>query len=121
LLALGRVDEAREALQFARRQEIHPTRASELHVGVLREVAAAEGAVFVPLAAAFDADPRRLESGDPLFLDEMHPSPFGIIVMAEAVVEGLAEVLPQGAYFDEQRVDLATLKGPGRRGFRPTH
>jgi lysophospholipase L1-like esterase len=121
LLALGRTDEARESLRDARRREIHPTRASARHGDVLREVAAAEGAVFVPVDATFIADSRYLESGDPLFVDEMHPSPVGNILLAGAVVAGLAAILPEGSYFDEQRVDPSKLIGPGRRGFRPTH
>jgi len=121
LLSLGRLDEAREALLDARRREFHPTRASERHASVLREVAAAEGAVFVPVAAEYGADPDYLELGDPLFGDEMHPSPAGYILLAGIVVAGLTEVLPAGSHFDAQRVDPARLKGPGRRGFRPTH
>jgi len=119
LLALGRPDDARTALTDARRREIHPTRASDRHATVLREVAAAEGAVFVPVDDTFVADARYLAADDPLFIDEMHPSPAGNILLARAVIEGLTAVLPEGSRYDASRVDPSRLTGPGPRGFRP--
>ena len=125
LLALDRPEEAVEALTLARRLELMPSRSNELHFEALARVAEREGVHRIPTADRFLADPRYLAGGDPLFIDEVHPTADGNFLLADTIVDGLQGVLPEGSHFDADRVDRRSIRGLeqlpefGPRGWQP--
>lgn len=116
LLALGRRDEALDALREARRRDAQPSRATEAHWGVIREVAAGCGAPVVATEPAFLADARYLSFEDPLFMDRVHPTLAGNVLLAGTIAAGAP--LPAGATFDPARVTLTPPKTEAERGWK---
>jgi len=99
LLQLGRVEDARRALEAARDEDICPLRALTPMPGIVREVAAERGVALVDFVrVAEERAPNRIP-GSELFLDHVHPTIEGYRLIAlalldELVKEGMVEPRP---------------------------
>jgi lysophospholipase L1-like esterase len=95
-LTHGDRDAAIAALREARRLDEHPWRVTESMAAVIQDVGDRCGARVLVPETAFLADPRYLQIGDPLFEDQVHPSVPGVYLLAQAVADGIAPLLPPG-------------------------
>ena len=118
-LAAGDREGALTELRAARARDDHPWRATESMWTILRDVAAGYGAHAIATEPAFLADPRYLAQGDALFVDQVHPSAEGVVVLAEAVGRTLIPSLPHGAYWQMRPLGGHTPVPPPVQGFRP--
>ncbi len=116
LLGLGRRAEGLAELREARRRDAQPTRATEDHWSIVREVAAECGATVIATEPGFLADPRYLSLEDPLFMDRVHPTLAGNVLLAGVVAAGAP--LPPGAAFDPARVTLTPPTDEASRGWK---
>lgn len=112
-IQLGRRDEGVEELRTARRLDAQPSRATEAHFAILREVGADCGATVVPAEPSFLADPRYLDPADPLFMDRVHPTLAGNVLLASVI----AGAVP-GLAYDPARVTLPTPSDEATRGWK---
>jgi lysophospholipase L1-like esterase len=109
------------ALRAARLEDPHPWRVAEPLMAVIREVAGDCGARVVEPEPAFLADERYLQPDDPLFVDQVHPSAAGARVLAAAVHNGLAPLLPDGARWSDPGPNVGadpTNVSEAERGYR---
>jgi len=99
LLAAGERPEALALLSEAREGEWLPDRAHRGHRERVAQAAARCGATLVAAHPAFEAAPRLLDPGDPLFGDPVHPSSHGALLLAGLIAEAIAPSLPSGSRF----------------------
>jgi lysophospholipase L1-like esterase len=89
-IALDAHDPAAESL-FARARDLDLIRfrAPREFNGIIRDVARAKGAIYVPVAEAFRAaDPDHVP-GDSLFFEHVHPRPVGTTIIARSFFEAM--------------------------------
>ncbi|HET9424242.1 MAG TPA: SGNH/GDSL hydrolase family protein, partial [Gemmatimonadaceae bacterium] len=89
-VALAAGDPAAESL-FARARDLDLVRfraPGEFNT-VIRDVAAAESATYVPVAEAFRLAAESRIPGDDLFFEHVHPRPAGIVLIARAFFDAL--------------------------------
>ena len=89
-LARGDSVSARQLFARARDLDVVRFRAPSAFNGVIRETAAATGAVYVPIAEQFDAASGGMPGHD-LFLEHLHPTQLGAVLMARTFFESLKE------------------------------
>ncbi|MDP2313535.1 MAG: hypothetical protein Q8P41_11565 [Pseudomonadota bacterium] len=116
LLGLGDRDGALVELREARRRDAQPTRATEAHWAIVREVAAGCGATAVRTEPAFLPDARYLGLDDALFMDRVHPTLPGNVLLAGIIAA--AAPLPAGTAFEPARVTLTPPADEATRGWR---
>jgi lysophospholipase L1-like esterase len=116
LLGMGQREAGLAELREARRRDAQPARATEAHFEILAEVARGCGARRVDPNDTFLADPRYLSPEDPLFMDRVHPTLPGNILLAEAIAA--AAPLPGGVRFDPRAVDLQPPADEAQRGWK---
>jgi lysophospholipase L1-like esterase len=116
LLGQGHTAEAVAELHLAREHDAQPARAGERHLAILREVATSCGAPIVATEPGFLADPRYLAPGDPLFMDRVHPTLPGNVLLAGIIAAGAP--LPPGSTFDPARVTLTPPVDEAARGWK---
>lgn len=98
LEALERYGEAREAYRAARDRDELRFRAPEAMNGILREVAAAEGAHVVEVEEAFAGLAEHGIVGHTLMLEHLHPNLSGYFVLADAFYDALHETEEVGEW-----------------------
>lgn len=108
----GRGDEGLAELRTARRLDGQPSRATEDHHAILREVAAGCGATVVATEPGFLADPRYLSPADPLFMDRVHPTLAGNVLLAGIIAASLPMT------YDPARVTLVAPTDEAARGWK---
>jgi CTP:molybdopterin cytidylyltransferase MocA len=113
-VASGRRDEGLAELRMARRMDGQPSRATEDHFAVVREVGGACGATVVATEPTFLADPRYLSPADPLFMDRVHPTLAGNVLLASVI----ANASPLKLTFDPSRVTLTPPADEASRGWK---
>jgi lysophospholipase L1-like esterase len=95
-LAAGDSTAARDAFAEARDLDLIRFRAPSAFVEVARRVAAAEDAVYVPVAEAFAAASPAGSPGRELFLEHVHPNAAGSWLIARTVVDRMLAAPPAG-------------------------
>src|SRR5262249_679003 len=89
-LARGDSAAARQLFVRARDLDVVRFRAPSVFNGLIREAAAATGAVYVPVAERFD-DASGGMPGSDLFLEHLHPTQLGAVLMARTFFESMKE------------------------------
>jgi tetratricopeptide (TPR) repeat protein len=114
LMALGRHDDAREAFARAKELDIAPLRALESQSQILTEVSRRGGFPLIALPAIIEADctgrfGHRIP-GNEYFLDHVHPNLSVHALIAEEIVDLLAEqgiISPGSTWSEETRKQIA--------------
>jgi lysophospholipase L1-like esterase len=89
-LARGDSATARQLFVRARDLDVVRFRAPSAFNGVIRETAASTGAVYVPVAERFDEASGGMPGSD-LFLEHLHPTQLGAVLMARTFFQSLQE------------------------------
>lgn len=113
-LAAGDSTGARDAFAEARDLDLIRFRAPSAFVDVARRVAAAEGAVYVPVAEAFAAAAPLGSPGRELFLEHVHPNEEGSWLVARTVVDRMLAEPPAGRRLDPGRLAPDRIYKEGR-------
>lgn len=116
LLGIERREEALDELREARRLDAQPARATEAHWEIVRSVAEGCGATFVSTEAGFLEDPRYLSVEDPLFMDRVHPTLPGNVLLAGIIAA--QSPVPLGATFDPTHITLTPPADEASRGWK---
>ena len=103
-LARGDTIAARAGFAKARDLDVVRFRAPSSFNGIIRAAAAADGAVYVPVAEAFDSASPGHMPGRELFLEHVHPTRSGYVLMASAFYESLRAAHFLGRQAQENRL-----------------
>ena len=103
-LARGDTAAARAGFVKARDLDVVRFRAPSSFNGIIRTAAALEGAVYVPIAEAFDSVAPGHIPGRELFLEHVHPTRDGYVLMASTFYQSLREAHFFGRQAQENRL-----------------
>lgn len=113
-LAAGDSSAARAAFARARDLDLIRFRAPSAFVDVARRVAAAEGAVYVPVAEAFAAQSPAGSPGRELFLEHVHPNAAGSWLIARTFLDRMVAEPPAGRRLEVERLAADHIYREGR-------
>ncbi len=116
LLALGRYEEAEEALRMARDEDICPLRALTPMRSLLVRIAEDQGVALVDYVDLLERHMQETKGyripGEELFLDHVHPTIEGHKLLAVALVETMAKqgLVRPGPDWGERAIEAVTAK-----------
>ena len=103
-MARGDTTAARASFVKARDLDVVRFRAPSSFNGIIRDAAVAEGAVYVPVAEAFDSAAPGHLPGRELFLEHVHPTRSGYVLMASTFYQSLRAAHFLGRQAQENRL-----------------